>query len=383
MFPAWLQLKDAQEEDNNETCARRNAAGNEKRKAKQVRYIHQIAVALLLALATGAALTSCADDDGNGGKAIAFASATAEQQVMTRANAPLAKDFVVYGYKNVSGSDKLVFGGYDVFYQVNTANTTEDNTDNYYYVTGNQTLKYWDYAASNYRFWGYVKTPGASYTPSTYTLTYDECSAAKLADLLFSKTKTVVKENFGKVVQLQFECPATKVQVRFYTSEPLSGSDNVELTEIAFAPIDATNPHIVDRGTLAVTYSPSSTTEGVVVTPAAGGVLSALNYQDITLTSANITSNTAAVALNASGAEWTLLFPHTSTAAPSAFQLTLKMDGEERTAEVPDNYMHWLPNYTYTYLFKLSNVSKKLEFVDVVIDPWTFGGVIEEEWHTW
>lgn len=392
MFPAWLLHKKTHRK---KTITRRaqddthklTIIDNETKASYTVTHKHQITIALLLALPIGAAFTSCADDELSGGdkQAIAFASETAEQHVMTRASETLGRDFKVYGYKNVSSSDKLVFNGYNVYYKENSANTTEDNTYDYYYVKDAQTIKYWDYSAANYRFWGYVERPGATYNPATYTLSYDECSASYLADYLYSHTKTVVKESFGKVVQMQFICPATKVRVHFYTTEPLSGGSHIDLTDIAFGPIDAT-PQIVNKGTLKVAYSPAKANEGITVTPSAASdaVLPALNYQDLSLTSANSTSNTAQVALlKSSGADEAILFPHTSTAAPTPFRLTLKLDGEERTAEVPDNYMRWLPNYSYTYLFKITDAGTKFEFIDVIIDPWTYGGIVEDEWHTW
>lgn len=302
---------------------------------------------------------------------------------MTRASETLGRDFKVYGYKNVSSSDKLVFNGYNVYYKENSANTTEDNTYDYYYVKDAQTIKYWDYSAANYRFWGYVERPGATYNPATYTLSYDECSASYLADYLYSRTKTVVKESFGKVVQMQFVSPATKVKVCFYTDQELMAFDHIELTDITFTPINGSN-QIVDKGRLTVTYSPAIANEGVIVTPASDGVLTALYYQDVTLTNANSTSNTAQVALlKPSGAEEILVFPHTSTVMPSAFRLSLMMDGESKTAEVPENYMRWLPNYSYTYLFKITDAGTRFEFIDVIIDPWTYGGIVEDEWHTW
>lgn len=390
MFPAWLL---PQKTHRKKTITRRaqddtsklTIIENETKALYTVTHKHQIAVALLLALPLGAAFTSCADDDFTGGnkQPIAFALETAEQQTMTRATTTLGRDFYVYGYKNVSSSYKLVFNGYNVYYKENSANSTEDNTYDYFYVKGDQTIKFWDYSAANYRYWGYVKTPASTYDPATHTLTYSNCSASSLADGLYSRTKTVVKENFGKVVQMQFVCPATKVKVCFYTDRVLTSTDHINLTDIVFAPIDGL-PQIVNKGTYTVTYNTANPTEDVTVTPASDGVLAALNYQDVTLTSANCTSDAAAVALNAlTGQAITPLFPHNLTATPTAFKLTLKMEGEERTAEVPDNYMHWLPNYSYTYLFKISDAGTRFEFIDVIIDPWTYGGVVEDEWHTW
>ena len=305
---------------------------------------------------------------------------------MTRTTSALENDFVVYGYKNVSSSEKLVFNGYNVYYKPNSATTSSDNTNDYYYVKGVQTIKYWDYAATNYRFWGYINSPDVTYDPAAYTLTYNKCNATKLNDYLYSKTKTVVKESFGKVVQMQFVSPAVKVRVCFYTDQPMATTDHIALTNIAFGPIDVTNPQIVTQGTLAVHYSPAKANEGVTVTPSSdpGAVLTGINYQDLDLTYVNSTSNTAKVAiLDPSGFQEMTVFPHTSTAMPTDFRLSLNMDGDPKTAEVPANYMRWLPNYCYTYLFKISDAGTKFEFIDLIIDPWTYGGIVEDKWTTW
>lgn len=344
---------------------------------------HQISAAVLIALSTSVVITSCDNDEEYGGKtkqAIAFASVTSEQEVMTRATKTLGEDFVVYGFKN--DGTNLVFKGYDVFYNANSASSSEDNTNNYYYVKGSQTIKYWDYSATNYRFWGYNKSYASAYNETTHTLTYT-CDAKTLAtSCLCSKTKTVIQANFGKVVQLQFLHPASTIQVYFYTTEALRHTDHIDLTNISFAPATA-GDYIVNNGTLEVKYDASSLNETYTTTAAAGGSLSELTFKPVTLTDANASTPTAVVALNPSDENVTALFPLSTSATSVPFVLSLDVDGDAKQAVVPDVYMNWLPNYRYTYYFKITEAGKKLEFVDLIIDPWLYGGALEEEWSTW
>ena len=77
----------------------------------------------------------------------------------------LGRNFVVEGIKTVGGAKIEVFDNYNVNWQDNSADKTLSNTANWEYVgqsilTGKtaiseQTIKYWDYAATQYDFWAY------------------------------------------------------------------------------------------------------------------------------------------------------------------------------------------------------------------------------------
>lgn len=152
----------------------------------------------LLALAL-AALVSCSSDEftgdngsgkgPNGESAIAFGSSATK---ITRATANsgnpevmLDKQFKVYGVKSGStaGSDlQKVFVNYGVWFSDGSANTTTSNSRGWEYVepstTGvvhgstdnpmsisNQTIKYWDHSAADYRF-----VAGSPYKAFTFNI---------------------------------------------------------------------------------------------------------------------------------------------------------------------------------------------------------------------
>ena len=97
-----------------------------------------------------------------------------------RAADSLRNNFVVEGIKSngTSSSQKVVFDHYNVNYVENTANTTTSNTDNWEYVAQSthahanisaQTIKYWDYATTQYDFIAYSKGGAtAVYNASEY-----------------------------------------------------------------------------------------------------------------------------------------------------------------------------------------------------------------------
>ena len=137
-------------------------------------------------------LCSCSHDDATveqsvpepveQGTPIAFSSNTQEEKSVTRA--PL-KDkvqvFKVYGLKNNGpvGSPystyQEVFPGYLVKWVANTAGTSTTNTNDWEYVNqqdvgqDEQTIKYWDWSASAYRFFGVAGADGTNEVTGAYT----------------------------------------------------------------------------------------------------------------------------------------------------------------------------------------------------------------------
>ena len=108
-------------------------------------------------------------------------------EVITRATSntgttaqKLDGQFKIYGVKSgaTAGSDmQKVFINYSVWYANNTANTTTSNSNNWEYVgdagthgtvtlTSDQTIKFWDYSAADYRF-----VAGSPVDAFTYNIT--------------------------------------------------------------------------------------------------------------------------------------------------------------------------------------------------------------------
>lgn len=131
-------------------------------------------------------------------KSIAFGgnSGTWQDAPTTRANKEtgletISKTFKVWGYKTTGGNytsgfdqSQNVMDGYTVNWTQQTANTTSSNTADWEYVgIANQTIKYWDYSATSYRFFAYSipTAAGNSSAPSFQKPTSIEGSTAKYA----------------------------------------------------------------------------------------------------------------------------------------------------------------------------------------------------------
>ena len=220
------------------------------------------------------ALASCASDDYIGennnspnpvnGKesAIVFSSGanamTRTDYVGSAAATLLNNNFVVYGVKSdgtINGTDEvMVFDHYNVKYADGSANSTTSNTDGWEYVaqaththsnSSAQTIKYWDYAMSQYDFIAYsagLATEGtgdgkvniSAINPAkmtgvdsnadgkidqgAYTIEGDADDLAKcyIADLVTAYRTA----DYQKTVQFKFRSLSAKVRVALYETVP-------------------------------------------------------------------------------------------------------------------------------------------------------------------
>lgn len=341
------------------------------------------------------AIIACADDElaGNtqvSGVPIVFATGIQNEENAAMSNSrasrasevPLMHEFVLYGYKGVS--PQIVFNGYTLTYHPNSAGTSAENTHDYSYVdeANNQTIKFWDFGASEYNFWGYTGDK-SSFSSGGTTLTIpgleQTIAESVLTDKLFSSLyhRSPVSTD---VVQLQFKRPYAKVRVVFYTNQELSDKpfDNIKISGITFGP--ESPGQIVTSGNLKVKYPKNGEGPEVYSTTSTASADNLTFEGEVQLDHTHGTaSNNAVTAVPTGGTEYYYVVPN-DNATP--FTLSARVDNEDKTAVVPDNFMNWKPNFVYTYIFKISG-GKYMEFYDVQIDPWKYGGSQEDEWRNW
>lgn len=283
---------------------------------------------IMIAMATTLAMASCQTDDimdnhpgstQNANNAIRF---DGEAGNMSRANTAtgqtaaekLNKSFVVYGTKTVGETTSTVYNCYNVNYKDGSDNNStgkwEYDKESSYPLNsgkGNQTIKYWDYSASQYDFvafsFGYatqgteaqttddtgntnadkviakIETENSSAKLSKLTLTGKAENLAKcyVADLVTAKKPTnnageqaetqtnYVSSEYNKPVTFNFHSMATKIQlkiyeeisgysvknVHFYTSE---NDNNPSLKPALFTDADKKIPTGSDKATVTVTF---------------------------------------------------------------------------------------------------------------------------------
>ncbi len=227
-------------------------------------------------------------------KAITFNSSSAAttrgESTGAAAATKLNNNFVVEGVKwDGSGTQEVVYDHYNVNWLANAYSTTS-NTDGWEYVgqakhaygpAGNQVVKYWDYAKSQYDFIAYsVGTATADYSGGTYDNTkvqISEIDASKLngvkdgdgkitagaytikgtatnlakmyiADLATAYRDPIATTDYNKVVQFKFRPLSTKVRIALYETIPgYSVKDVVFYTNVSAAATDG-KAHLYTTG---------------------------------------------------------------------------------------------------------------------------------------
>ena len=335
---------------------------------------------------------------------ISFSCGLAESQAVVRSGSMLSAErgaFKVWGHKDMSFDDKddtdpsndeygdmqTVFPGYTVSWVTNTAYTTTSNTNNWEYVGGDQTIKFWDWSAKAYRFfavtdWGTSSGAGGTYGPSDIYQSYNismpaDCSgttkdeiAANIAatpyfsHLWFSNGSTepsspYYDKQFGKPVTLEFLKPYARVRFIFKYVYPREG---YFLTNKSFKPSDGT---IARKGTVTVSYplNGTDTKESFTVTAdASEGFLTAftVDYDP------EDDGKTYSSPMTDDG--WYIVAPNMSQ---GSYKLSVDINGQTKTAAVPANYMQWLPGYSYTYVFKITEEGGvEIGWVEYAVTPW-------------
>ena len=387
--------------------------------------------------ASALALASCSSDDfvgtegGNvengANKAINFGGETgkitrAGQKNDQDAAKALGSHFVVFGDKTTGSTTHTVYDHYDVKWIGKDA-ATQSNQKGWEYVglTPNknsslangatQTIKYWDYSASEYNFAafsmgeltsttennpyenqvgnnetsiasGKVKISQIKQNATEYTI---EGSAEDIAKLYISDRVTAKPEGTTPYIKyqnaVQFNFRALKSQVRMGIFEIIPG---YSVKDVKFYSSNTTTPATETPSLYATTNSIPAGEGKATITfgnnttdyNKAKVAWEALNnkqyieFKALSLKEAE--SKEAAgetyIGRTASTAslptEYTPVIPSTGIGA-----LTLKVDytlvstdgsNEEikvtgATATVPSEYTQWQPNYSYTYIFKISD----------------------------
>lgn len=336
-------------------------------------------------------LIACSKDD-NGepeptGTPISFSLAL-EENVESRAitdaeaAAALGNSFKVWGEKTVAGNTQTVFDGYTVSY-------TNGAWD---YISGSQTVKYWDFSASKYRF--NAIAPISNFTQdATEANTFvanvrmgkegDANESTKPIHAYIADPKVIESSGYGQKVTLSFRDILSKVCLKFYFSQKFR-DDQTELKvyDIKFAP---TGEYKYMKEDVKLTYNSSSYS----VTNSAS-----TQYSNETLNFGNATIKYPGnLSSQAGPADYSYyMLPSLSGVTPWQVSLTLKLPPDdkenEQTAVVPASFMEWKPGYTYTYLFKITDdgglISVQFLGLDATITPWNYGGyVIDNNTATW
>lgn len=328
----------------------------------------------------------------------------------------LFKSFRVWGYKNYAAtpnSPQVIMDGYQVNFTQSSAGTTESNTADWEYVglthpkdSTTQTIKYWDYSASTYRFYAYTPadapiTPASSADNSsassgtpTSTLedvfripfAYSEGATAKsvpyISDLWFSNN-TDATSLYGKCVTLRFSPLIAKVRFKF--TYP-ANTKRITITNILFGdsryiknPSSAQTPL---KGTITATYPLTGIEPPTSNTPSFAWKTSeetgATGFLRLTIPYEEASDAIHLLQNKSQYNKWYYVPPFNIAQYPqSAYTISAIIDGNKTLVTVPAEYMQWKAGYQYTYIFKITETGSLIAFSKLEVEEWLPGKDID------
>ena len=359
--------------------------------------------------ASALVLASCSSDDFMGNTpgntesnnvAINFGGSTGK---ITRASDKEGKDaadalsnnFIVFGTKTVNGTKTVVYDHYNVDYADSKWEYAGKLSNSLNNTKGTQSLKYWDYSASQYDFvafslGGKEMGEGAGQIKVTRITDKDNPTytlSGKISDLQgcfiankISKTVT----DYNKNVEFIFRSTGTKVAVSIYEMIPgysiksikfyeKDGATGTSDTPILYANTDcipvsnATGSLTVtfnERNEAKTTWTPDANTETTSQT-------SSITFDQFQLNAGaedKETTNAEDKYIGRTNVEATSTNEKSVSTCTVTGGLTMKADytliatdgsGEEikvtgATVNVPEKYTTWNLNFIYDYIFKIT-----------------------------
>lgn len=380
---------------------------------------------LLLSALTALAMVSCggSDDDATpepplpqpkADTPIVFSGSLSEDKseshARTRATiAPLSdthQTFYVWGYKNLNATTtENVMQSYTVNYVSGSAGTTTSNSSGWEYVNQQpsggteQSIKYWDFTADDYRFFGYTGSGvSASYSPSeaaptSVSLTISGIDATAYSSEatpsstipLYSKLWYKPRSDIAASVQpvtLEFIPPVARVRFMFTFVEGLSFGREF-LYNVKFHPT-ATSRNVARKGSVTITYPLTGSDIQESWTSSNTGYYDnadlAIDYYESSVTSQRPELDTPQ--------HWYHVLPQKGSGPDGQGSYTLSVSvggsGDPKTCEVPAGYMTWAPGYDYTYIFKITEGGGvSLDNVQVGINSWVVKQAVERPVYNW
>ena len=318
----------------------------------------------------------------------------------------ISKSFKVWGYKTIEGNktagfdhSQKVMDGYLVNWTKQTANTTSSNTADWEYVgirndqqnadqtIAVQTIKYWDYSATSYRFFAYsiptstaaenIKAPSFSGPSTTEGSTnlhasfsipfkYDKdatnVSTPYISELWISDNQNFGNRKYGECVKLTFAPIIAKVRFKFKYQE----GSKVSIKNISFQ--NKNNTPSPTSGNIVITYPITGTdtqasciwktdTETETET-----INFTIPYEDEN--DSNHQTDTRK--------KWYFVPPlgDSETTQQSAYVITAEINGKKATATVPAEFMQWKAGYQYTYIFNITEAGTAIAFTNMQVEKW-------------
>lgn len=313
----------------------------------------------------------------------------------------IAKSFRVWGYKNTGGNKtdgftepQKVMNGYIVKWNQPAAGGTGSweysGIKNPNLNNTTQTVKYWDYSATCYRYFAFspenteVKTTllqeGGNSTSQAGTTSeegssnqtdkaskvsfqipfqYDESATSRstpyISDLWLSDNQNFGDDKkYGACVKLTFAPIVTKVRIIFKYPENIT---NISIKDISF---QQTTGEVPTEGNIRITYPITGTETQHVYsweTTQMGSITLSVPYEE----EADKIHQTTEIG------KWYFVPP---IEEQGTYTMTATIDGKTSTAIIPAEYMQWKAGYQYTYIFKITEAGTVISFTNLQVEKW-------------
>ena len=335
----------------------------------------------------------------------------------------IAKSFRVWGYKNTGGNKtdgftepQKVMDGYIVNWNQPAAGGTgswEYSGINNTKLNATQTVKYWDYSATCYRYFafspenanvtttllqeggnstnqagttseegstnqaGTTSEEGSSnqagttsaegstnqtdkaskvsfQIPFQYTENATSSTTPYISDLWLSDNQNFGDDKkYGACVKLTFAPIVTKVRIKFNYQE----NTNVTITGISFKHTDGDVP---TAGNICINYPITGTGTQPVYswkTTQKGSINLSVPYEE----------EKDKIHQTEERGKWYFVPP---IGEQGTYTMTATIDGKTSTAIIPAEYMQWKAGYQYTYIFKITEAGTVISFSNLLVEKW-------------
>ena len=263
------------------------------------------------------------------------------------------------------------------------------------FLNTTQTIKYWDYSASSYRFMAYAyndktteltASTDANLSNTTFRIPYafsnDATSTTTpyISELWASNNQSTGQNKYGDQVKLTFAPLIAKVRFKFKYAE----GQEPKITDISFKDSrwqkDATGKlqwttakeDITPiEGTIVISYPLSETNTQVLKSwenPIVGPLELTIPYEE----------EKDAIHQTSTYQKWYYMPPmDIAKYTQGTYIITANVNGNPVSATVDSEYTQWKAGCQYTYTFKISETNTSISFAEVQVEQWRENGVLD------
>ena len=314
----------------------------------------------------------------------------------------LFPSFRVWGYKTKTDTHQDGGNGTAVIQKVMDGYLVDWDPNNGWEYIGKQntflkltqTIKYWDYSASCYRFMAYAyndkttevtASTDANLSKTTFRIPYvfsnDATSTTTpyISELWVSNNQSTGLNKYGDQVKLTFAPLIAKVRFKFKYAE----GQEPEITKISFKDsrwqkdangnlqwtgTETTTPI---AGTIVISYPLSETNTTVSKTwetTQVGPLELTIPYEE----------ENDAIHQTSTYQKWFYMPPmDIANYTQGSYTITANVNGNPVSATVNSEYTQWKAGCQYTYTFKISETNTSISFAEVQVEQWKENGVLD------